>query len=182
MVLIDTYRRQLHEVALDRYGYVTTADAIRVGIPPVEIRKLTNRGGITHLAYGIYRFDDIPPVPKGQYMEAVLRVGVGAHLTHDAVLAFHDLAHVMPNRTRVGTPRRCRVALPRSILLVHQRLHAQSLTSYEGVPSATVARAILDCKGLVMIDRLVDAAHEATRRGLVLRRDSSTLLAALEGL
>ncbi|MCU1400122.1 MAG: hypothetical protein JWN62_3231 [Acidimicrobiales bacterium] len=47
-------------------------------------------------------------------MEAVLRVGADAYLTHDAVLAFHELAQVNPRLIRVGTPRRVRARMPTS--------------------------------------------------------------------
>jgi hypothetical protein len=96
-MLADTARRRLHERALDRYGYVTTRDCEEVGVAPVELRKIKQRGGVEHIAYGIYRFDDIPRTGKEELIEAVLRVGDDAYLTHDSVLALHDLALVEPS-------------------------------------------------------------------------------------
>ncbi len=46
-MLAQTYRRRLHERALDQYGYVTTRDAAELGVPPVEVRKIAARGGLT---------------------------------------------------------------------------------------------------------------------------------------
>lgn len=112
-MLANTYRRQPHERALDQYGYVTTRDAAALGIPPVELRKLAERGGLTHVARGVFRFDDLPHTGREPFMKAVLRVGDGAFLTSDAVLALHDLGLVNPRRIRVGTPDRVRAALPR---------------------------------------------------------------------
>ena len=77
MGLADTYRRRVRERALDQYGYVTTEDAADLGVPPVELRKLAARGGLEHVAYGLYRFDDVRPTPRDEFMEAVLRVGRG---------------------------------------------------------------------------------------------------------
>ena len=111
-MLADTNRRRLHARALDQYGYVTTADAAELGVPAVELRKIAHRGGLTHLAHGLYRFDDIPAGDHGRYLEAVLRAGPGAYLAGDAVLAFHDLALVNPRQVRVGTTRRVRAKLP----------------------------------------------------------------------
>lgn len=179
MVLADTYRRRLYDQALDQYGYVTTRDAEKLGVPTVELRKIAHRGGVKHVAYGLYRFDDVPSTTRDQYMEAVLRVGPEAYLTHDAVLALHDLGLVNPRRIRVGTPRRARPRLPEYIEVVRRRLGPDELTVYEGIPSATVARALLDCRGLVMGERLVDAAREAARRGLLRRSQADRILTEL---
>lgn len=82
-MLANTYRRQLHQRALDQYGYITTRDAAELGIPPVEVRNIADRGGLTHVARGVFRFDDIPHTGREQFMEAVLRVGPEAFLTGD---------------------------------------------------------------------------------------------------
>lgn len=180
MALADTYRRRLLEFALDRYGYVTTEDAAALEVPPIELRKLAARGGVTNIAYGLYRFDDVPRTDRDAYMEAVLRVGPDAYLTHDAVLDLHGLGLVNPRRLRVGTPRRVRAAMPENIEVIQRQLPAADLTVYEGIPSATVARALVDCRGLVMADRLIEAAEAAVRAGLVRRGAVASLRAALE--
>jgi predicted transcriptional regulator of viral defense system len=178
-MLADTARRRLHERALDRYGYVTTRDCEEVGVAPVELRKIKQRGGVEHIAYGIYRFDDIPRTGKEDLIEAVLRVGDDAFLTHDSVLALHDLALVNPRRVRVGTPHRARPKLPPFVEVIRQELEADEVTEYEGIPSTTIARALMDCRATVMTDRLIDATHDAAKRGLVRKRDAQRILAEL---
>ena len=42
----------------------------------------------------------------------------------------------------------------------------KDITVYEGIPSATVERALIDCKDTIMRERLVEATKEAARRGL----------------
>jgi len=174
--LAETHRRVLHDRALDQYGYVTPTDAEALGVPAIELRKIAQRGGLDHVAYGLYRFDDIPMTGLDTYMEAVLRCGPDAHLTHDAVLALHGLAQVNPRRTRVGTPHRVRRDLPESIGLIRQTIDPEDLTSYEGIPSTTVRRALVDCRDILMIDRLTEATQEAGRRGLVARHQLGALL------
>jgi len=174
--LAETHRRALHNLALDQYGYITPTDAEALGVPAIELRKISQRGGVDHVAYGLYRFTDIPIADLDPYMEAVLRSGPDAHLTHDAVLALHGLALVNPRRIRVGSPHRVRRALPDSLELIRQRIEPDDLTAYEGIPSTTVRRALLDCRGVVMIDRLIEAAEEAGRRGLVPRHRLAELL------
>lgn len=174
------YRRILWEFALDNHGFVTTDDAELLGVPAVELRKIAARGGLAHVAYGVYRFDDAPHSPYEEYHEAVLRVGEGAHLTHDAVLALHELALVNPRRIRVGLGRRSKARLPDWIEVVRVDVPAEDLTTYERIPSTTVARALIDCRRIVMRDRLLEALDDAARRGLVRRRDRDRVEAAIK--
>lgn len=178
-MLANTCRRRLLEVAHDQYGFVTTEDARELGVPPVELRKLASRGGIDRVAYGLYRFDDVPRTSNDAYMEAVLRVGRDAFLVGDAVLALHDLALVNLRRIRVGTRRRARPSLPEDIELVRVDVAADEVTTYDGIPGVTVARAIRQCRSAVMGDRLLAAVNEADRRGLLLRAEARTLRAEL---
>jgi len=174
-----TYRGMLREVALDQYGYVTSRDARRLGIPVTELPKLAARGGVRRVGWGLYRFDDIPMTPRDQYMEAVLLGGAGAVLSHDAVLALHRLALVNPRTIRVTAPARNRRALPGHVTLVRRALGPTDATIYEGLPATTVARALIDCIPLVRRDRLVDAANEARAEGLLTRSEHRRVLGEL---
>lgn len=176
----DTYRRRLAARAEDQYGYITTHDATELDIPPVELPKLAATGGLSHIAYGLWRFNDQPRTDRDQFMEAVLRVGVDAYLTHDAVLAFHELAHVNPRRIRIGTPHRARARMPDFVEVVRQQIDPADLTIYEGVPSATIARALIDCREIVMHDRLLDAVATAQRKGLIRTREVQRVLNAID--
>ena len=123
---------------------------------------------------GRRRFADLVDHERAQFYEAVLSVGPDAYLTRDAVLAFHDLALVNPSRIRVGTKRRVRRQLPDYIEVVREDLPTADLTIYDGLASATVTRALHDCIGMVMTDRLVDAAQHARDEGLIHRREHDT--------
>lgn len=175
-----TYREILYDLALENNGYVTTADARELGVPPGELSKLAARRGLTSVGYGVYRFDDAPGSPHDQYHEAVPRVGEGAHLTRDAVLALHDLALVNPRRIRVGPPRRTEAKLPGWIEVVREDIPTEDLTSYHRIRSTTVARALIDCQGIMMRDRLLEALDDAVRRGLVRRRGCGRVESAIK--
>jgi predicted transcriptional regulator of viral defense system len=173
------YRQTIREIALDQYGYVTTRDAADAGVPAVELRKLTARGALTNVAYGLYRLADTRPTEYDQFAEALLRVGDGAYLRGDAVLALHELALVNPRRIRVGVPRRVRAALPAFVDLREEEMPAEDLTVYEGLHSTTVARSLLDCRGQVMTERLLDAAKQANAEGLLTGREYARVRRAL---
>ena len=180
MAMKTTYRRRLHERALDQYGYVTTRDADELGVPPVELRKLHQRGGLEHVGQGLYRFEDIPTTPRDEFMEAVLRVGEEAVLAGDAVLALHDLGLANPRRIRVATPRRVRRRLPSFIKVEQRAVPRGEQTTYEGIPAMTVAEAIRDCRGLLMPERLIDAVTEAAQAGLIRKAEARSLVDELE--
>ena len=100
-------------------------------------------------------------------MEAVLTVGPDAYLVGETVLAMHNLGYVNPAKVHVATPTRVRAKPPKHIDLGHEDLPATDLTTNEGIPSVTVARALIDCVGTVMGDRLLAAAEQARAEGLL---------------
>lgn len=173
-----TYRERLKEVAEDNYGFITIADLTALKIPAVEVRKLANRGKLTHVRRGVYRFPDTRPTDRDVFAVALAEVGDGAFLVRDAVLALHGLGLVNPNSIRVATPRRIRHQLP-NFVAVEQRDADDDVEIYEGLRTTTVARAILDCRGLVMTERLKDALDQAAEQGLVTRRELLTIRKAL---
>lgn len=173
------YLRTAFEHALENHGLITTQQAAALGIPDIELVKLAHRGSLVRLAYGLYRHEDVPSTRLSEYAEAVLRVGEDAFLTHDAVLALHELALVNPRAIKVGTTRRVRRRLPDWVELV-RRTDDVDVTEYEGIRSTTVACALRDCVGTVPRDRLRAALEEARRRGLVRRRDLADLTDAID--
>ena len=177
----ESYRRRLWDFAVGQYGYVRAADAHDLEIPVVELGKLAARGQIRHVAYGLYRFDDLPPTRFDRFFEAVARVGGDAHLTGDAVLALHELGQVNPQVVRVGTSRRVRAQLPKWIAIERETLPDGDLTSYESIPSAMVAHAIRTCRDTVMSDRLLVAVDDARRDGLLSVAEQREFRAELEG-
>lgn len=175
-----TYRELLRDHAQAQYGYVTTRDAAQLAVPGVELRKLAARGALRRVGHGVYRVNDVAATTLDEFAAAVLLVGPGAYLTHDAVLALHGLALVNPRKIRVGTARRVRVTLPPTIEVVHRNLPAADLTEHEGIPCTIVERAIMDCRGQIMDERLVEATREAERQGLLSRRSGAALRRRLQ--
>lgn len=177
----ERYRTVLWDFAVARYGYVTTHEAAELGVPPVELRKLSARGFLEHVARGLYRTADLPTTELDHYMEAVLWAGTDAVLSHDAVLAVHDLAFANPRSIRVTTPHRVRKTDPRSdVIIVQDEVPDDQRTHYHGIPSTTVARALLDSQTLIMRSRLIEAAAQARQQGLVLADEYQQLTAALQ--
>lgn len=160
------YREIVREIALDNFGYVTTKEAAEAGVPAVELPKLAARGGLENIAYGIYRVPDAPASAFDQFAEALLRAGEGAFLFGESVLAIFGLADVNPRRIKVGVRRRTRPKLPAYVELVPVKGEVET-TYYEGLRSQRVADAILACRGRIERMRLMEAAKEARKEGLL---------------
>ena len=176
-----TYREKLREIAAGRNGYITTADAAEVGVPGVELRKMATRGALGHVARGVYRFPEFSWAPQDAPAAAVLRVGPDAALANESVLALHGLAFVDPREVTVVTPRRVRLAEPRGISVIQRDVPTDELTYYGGILSVKVWRALIDCKGRVMTERLLDAVGDARRRDLVTPAEAARVRRALRG-
>ncbi len=174
-----TYKDVLREIAAYQHGYVTTHDAEQVGVPGVELRKLAARGGLDHVARGVYRFPDAPNRATDPYMQAVLRVGADAVLVGESVLALHDLALIDPRKIQVATPRRVRLTDPGFVEVIQREVPQDEITAYDGVPATKLWRALIDSIGHVMTERLQFALAEALRRDLVTSAEAARVRRAL---
>ncbi|MCC6162067.1 MAG: hypothetical protein IT182_01830 [Acidobacteria bacterium] len=78
----------------------------------------------------------------------------------ESVLALLGLADVNPRRVKVAVRRRARPTLPPFIELSRVRGDVRT-TVYEGLETQPVVDAILECRGRVEVERLLDAAKQA---------------------
>lgn len=113
----------------------------------------------------MYKLVRYVPTEYDRYAEAVALVGDGSFLFGKAVLAMHGLALANPRHISVGTTKRVRRELPEWVQPV--TVSGRTVTSYEGIPSQSLAEAILECRGIVMGERLKSAVEDARREGLI---------------
>jgi predicted transcriptional regulator of viral defense system len=156
----------IYEYAVDHYGLITSAEALDMHIPNVELVKLSHRGRLIRLGHGVYRIVHYIPTPLDKYAEAVAMTGYGAYIFGESVLAMHELALVNPLAIYVATQNRVRKKLPAHVMSVYRKDAGQP-TNYEGIPSQSVFDAILTCRAAVMSERLREAVKEARRQGLI---------------
>jgi predicted transcriptional regulator of viral defense system len=176
-----TFRSQLQAHAVEQNGFVTRGDVQRLGVPPHHLERLVADGRLTSVCDGLYRLDGMPPSRPHRFAEAVLRVGRDAFLSHDAVLALHGLTEREPDRVRVSTPHRPAArSVPRHVEVHRREVPPEDLTTYHGIRSTTLARALVDCRDLLSAGQLAASAAEAVERGLLLRRERHAVLDALD--
>lgn len=136
-------QRELWEVAVDQYGYVTSKDARRLGINAVELGKLAARNQLEHVSYGVYRFPQLPVTPLDPYMLATLWANGRGVLSHDTALDLHDLCDINPSKLYLTVPGRRPERQGGELYVVHSEpLVDDEVTWHEGIPIVTVQKAI----------------------------------------
>jgi len=175
-----TYYSDIYERAADNYGLITSADAKEMGIPVVELGKLYKRGRLNRVGHGIYRIIHYIPTPLDGYADAVALVGKDAYLFGESVLAMHNLAPTNPATIKVATPHIVRKNLPPYIVII-MRSNDKQIAMYEGIPSQSVTDAIRACKKTMMSDRLLGAASEARKQGLISEKEMAELSKEIKG-
>ncbi len=180
--MVGRIQSELWEVALDQYGFVTSKDAKRLNINVVELGKLSARGQLERLGYGIYRFPRFPTSSLDVYMHATLWANGRGVLSHDTALELHDLCDINPTRIHITvpvwyTPERQRGDL----YTVHcEELAAEDVTKYEGIPIVREAVAIAQgIRSGVPTYLLRQALETAARRGSINKRQQAELAALL---
>jgi predicted transcriptional regulator of viral defense system len=168
--ITPSIRKRLWEVALDQNGYVTSEDARKLGIPVVELGKLAYHGRLQRVAYGIYRFDELPVTPVDSYQLAVLWAGGRAVLSHDTALDLYELCDINPSKIHLTVPPGYRPRRKGGQLYVvhHERLASDAIGRVEGVPAVKPRIAIAQCtRGGVPSHLLNQAIETARARGLI---------------
>ncbi len=138
-----TFQRLLAR-ANNQFGYLTPADASDVGVGPGTLRSLAARGQVAHVAWGLYRMPDVPYGPLDSYMEAALRVGGDAVLSHESALELYDVCDISPTRLHLTVPTsyRTKRTLPSTYELHFADLKPDQTTHLDGIPIVTLKKAI----------------------------------------
>ena len=170
----------IYEIAADNYGLITSAEAKGAGASDKELSRIAKDGRLTRIGYGVYRIKHWVPTANDVFAESIALVGPGAYLYGESVIAMHALAPTNPARIHVATPNRVRRSLPASVHVV-RRPECGDVTEYEGIPSQAIPAAIRSCKGTMMSERLIGAAHRARELGLIRAEEEKELLEDLHG-
>ena len=169
-----TYYDDIYEFAVDNHYLISTDDAAEIGVPTVELAKLAYRGKLENLSRGLYRLTRWVPSESYPYAEAVARVGEGAYLCGESVIALLGLAPTKPAYMQVATQTRTRRNLPSNIRLKKGNVNDR-LTTYNGVRCQHVICAIPAAASSMPDDRLRDAARCACEHGYLLKEDYKQL-------
>ncbi|HSU13877.1 type IV toxin-antitoxin system AbiEi family antitoxin domain-containing protein [Longimicrobium sp.] len=175
--------RSLQDLAADQHGYFTTAQARDWGVSTMALVMMARRNSAERVSHGVYRLVHYPSSPLGSYMEAALWPGrVRGVVSHESVLALHEVSDVSPAAVHITVPRRFRThrRVPGRLVLHRTDLDAADLDTFEGIPVTTLERAIRDCSAAHLGPELVrQAIDEARRKGLLAEPAAGRLSAEL---
>jgi predicted transcriptional regulator of viral defense system len=162
---------KVQELAMDQYGYVTTAQARKGGVSADTLRKMAERGPLARVSWGVYRVPTFPPSPYAEYMEASLwPAGARGVISHQSALALRELSDVSPSAIHITVPEdfRIRRDVPAHLAVHHAELADHEVTLFEGILCTSAARAIEDCHRTHVGPALLrQALDDAEREGFL---------------
>jgi len=164
----------IYEFAADNYGLITSLKASELGIPNIELVKLSHRGRLIHIGHGVYKIKYYVPTVYDKYAEAIALTGNNTSLYGESVLAMHGLGLVNPAYIFIASQKKIRKNLPAFIKVIYPEENFNKVL-YEGISSQSVFDAIMVCKNTVMSDRLKDAVKEAKKMGLITEEEEKQI-------
>jgi hypothetical protein len=141
------------------HGVVTRGELLQAGATVGEIRHRLRSGALRGEHAGVYRAGHQAPSTEATYLAAVRACGRGALLTGAAAAHIYSLIPgpaPLPEVT-AATERRIRG------IRAHRRRHIdpRDVTVWRGIPVTTVPATLVDLAGLLTLDALGRACHEA---------------------
>jgi predicted transcriptional regulator of viral defense system len=106
MVAVKPDFQCLADVASQRSGYFTNADAARCGFSRALLEHHENTGRLVRVRRGVYRLREVPASIREYVIAAWLAAGPDiAVVSHDSALDLNDLSDVIPNSVHLTLPR-----------------------------------------------------------------------------
>jgi predicted transcriptional regulator of viral defense system len=169
-----TIMDQILEIAGDQRGYITTRQATDAEIPPVELRKLAQRGRLNHPAHGVYRVTAFPHRANDELMEAALWADGRGAISHESALLLWGLADVNPRLIYVTVPPPYRPRKQGGDLyrIWTRDLDTSEIDEVDGIPTVTPERAILDSASQGLQHRFIEQAILTARNHQLFGRET----------
>jgi hypothetical protein len=124
-----------------QHGRITSAQLHHIGLSDTTIANWTRAGYLHRRLRGVHAVGTPARTTESDLFEAVLYAGPGAMLSHVTGAWWLGLIDHPSPLIHVSTPRRR--TSPRGIL-VHKRRVALKRITHDGIPTTTVAQALLD--------------------------------------
>ena len=177
----------LFATASGQRGYFTSGQAGACGYSKALLSSHTGTGRFRRMRRGLYRLRDYPTSPDEDIVAAWLALGNDvAVVSHETALDLFDLGDIIPDSIHVTVPRSKRYLPVLPGVTVHtttRSLGPSDVVVRQGIPTTAPMRTILDvaergaapeqielairqaiARGLVVADRLTDAARERHKR------------------
>jgi len=158
--------RTLTELAANQHGLVTRQQALLHGLGLHQLQRRLDGGRWVRTGRGVYRLAGAPVTWKQQALAACLAAADGAVVSHLTAAAVLDLGLPPPPIPHLTVPmtRSHRVT---GAIGHRARLGPTEATSYDGVPTTSPGRTLIDCAALLGPNQLRRIVDEAFHRRLV---------------
>ncbi|MEG0505489.1 MAG: type IV toxin-antitoxin system AbiEi family antitoxin domain-containing protein [Raoultibacter sp.] len=174
----------LREIALEQYGYVSTAQALDAGVTQASLSMLVKRKRLERACYGVYRVLQIPSSHFDRFMLAVLWTGVSeAVLSHETALDMYEVCDINPTTIHLTVARHRRIKRTQGegYLLHYQNLQPDQIGWWEGVPTVTLPCALEQCIASGVPSYLIkQAIDRGSKRGMLVAEEPAWLRQLLE--
>lgn len=177
----------LFATASGQRGYFTSTQAHACGYSNALLSSHARTGRFRRIRRGLYRLRDYPTSPDEEVTAAWLALGKDvAVVSHLSALDLFDLSDIIPDSVHLTVPRSKRYLPALPGVTVHTATRPLGTTEVvvrQGIPTTAPMRTILDvaetgaapeqvefairqaiARGLVIPDRLTDAARERNKR------------------
>lgn len=145
-----TSYEKIWDIAEENHGVISSAQALRVGVPAAALVSMATNHKLVHLGYGVYKLEFHAPGQYDEYAQAVAMVGETGFIRGASSLMMRKLIPFDPSRLFLGVTKRVRRHLPEGYDV--KRVQSPSLEHIEGIPVQKVAEALDDARACGAID------------------------------
>ena len=154
-----TVESELARIASEQHGLVTRRQIARAGVSDEEIKQRVRVGALIRVHTGVYRVGHCAPSVEARYLAAVLACGDGSLLCGRAAAHTWRLVKRTPPAPEVLTATERRVP---GVVTHRARANGGNNGSrVNGIPVTSVPRTLVDVAGVLPLDALARACHEA---------------------
>jgi len=153
--------RALAEVANRQHGIVTRRQLGALGFGSASIDRRVASGRLHRIHSGVYAVGHRVLTANGVSMGAVLACGDGALLSHASAGHLYGILRASPRTIEVTVPTAAGRLRPGIVVHRDARLTYLDASSWQGIPTTTIPRALLDPAPRLDPPQLARACHEA---------------------
>jgi uncharacterized protein DUF559/putative AbiEi antitoxin of type IV toxin-antitoxin system len=183
------YRRKSQPQSLDwrvsalagrRYGVVSRAQLVRLGMSESAIQRRIHAGRLHPLHAGVYAVGHRVVPREGRWLAAILRAGEGAVLSHRSAAALWGIRRGSEGeRIEITTPRSTRSC--GTIRRHRARLSPDEITVRRSIPATTLPRTLLDIAAGLSVEGFEATIREAEYRHRLRLTDLDAILERYSG-
>ena len=154
-----TVEQELADIAGRQHGVVERAQLLAAGVSAAGIQRRVRKGALLAQHPGVYRVGHRAPSLEATYFAAVSACGGGSLLCDRAAAFLLGVVRRAPPEPEVMTLTERRIDGIRTRR--SRAIDLRDATTCRGIPVTTVARTLVDLAGVLTLDDLARACHEA---------------------